>query len=60
MTRYFVAKIWLYDLEEFQTTDTIAHVFERTMEETKRKCEGVWAEKIKVEEVELKKYEKED
>ena len=60
MTRYFVVKVHIFDIEDFHAVDSIKYGMEKYMALFMREYEGVCWEDVKVKEVEISEYEKED
>lgn len=58
--RYFVAKIKLFDTEDFFTKKEVKDVIEGMMDMMTIGYEGLVFEVVKAKEVELDEYEKED
>lgn len=60
MTKYFVAKIWFFDPEEYQTAEEVRQEVEGQLDEISIRCEGLVWEEVQAKEVELEEYKKED
>lgn len=60
MTKYFVARIKLFDTEDFFTKKEVKEIFEGMMDNMTIGYDGLVFEIVKVKEVELLEYEKED
>lgn len=60
MTKYFVAKVYLFDEEDYNTAERVRQEIEFEMDLIVAGNEGLLWEEVIVKEVELEEYKKED